>query len=180
MLLREKRSKHTDENHFLISDLFFFRTNLIQFHALVSKVKYVFLKENKVLLLCHRPGDKVSWSPLPSRQALHNALLGYLPLQTDLNNTQHLGQNAGVWVCGAKQTKQVVSGCIGHHLQVVGSVFVMRRDVERHDPLEKGLGGFVIAEKGVSVDIVQVAVLTGGAAWRQGLDKGGVQAKQPV
>ena len=130
----------------------------------IKYIRKVFLKENKILLLRHRPGDKVSRSPLPSRQALHNALLGYLPLQTDLNNTQHLGQNAGVWVCGAQQTKQVVSGRIGHHLQVVGSVFVMRRDVERHDPLEKGLGGFMVAEQGVSVDIVQVAVLTGGAA----------------
>ena len=47
---------------------------------------------------------------------------------------------------------------IGHHLEIVGGVLVVRRHEEGHDPLKEGLRCSVVAEQGVAVDVVEVAV----------------------
>ena len=131
-------------------------------------------------LLGHGPRYEVPRRPFAPGQALHDALLGYFSFQADLDDAEHFWQDAGVRVCGAEQAEQVVGGGVRHHLQVVGGVLVVRRDVKRHDTLEEGLRGLVVAEQGVPVDVVQVAVLAGWAARGQGRDQGGVQAQQTV
>ena len=59
----------------------------------------------------------------------------------------------------------------------------MRGHEQRDDPLQEGLGGSVVAEEGVPVDVVEVAILF---RWTAGLDWGHIshveaeQLVQPV
>ena len=77
----------------------------------------------------------------------------------------------------------MVSRRVRHHLEVVGCVLVVRGHEQRYNALQEGLGGSVVAEEGVAVDVVKVAVVfrrTAGFYWSHVRHVEAEQLVQPV
>ena len=62
----------------------------------------------------------------------------------------------------------MVGGSVGEQLQVVRGVLVVGGHVERHEPLQEGLTGPVVAEQSVTVHVVARVCQGGGGARKTG------------
>lgn len=121
----------------------------------VKLAKFIVLK-----LFAHRPWDKV---PTRSDAPFHlfsNLNLADFTLKSDLNRDQDIGQLPifSRFLKVAQKYKNLMRWSIRQHLEVIRRVFVMARNKDCHELGEEGLRAAVIAEKCVSVHVVQVTV----------------------
>jgi hypothetical protein len=78
--------------------------------------------------------------------------------QANLDYAKNLWQGVRVLIDWGEQYEQVMGRSVGHKLQVVGRILVVRRDVECHHSLQEGLRGLVVGEESVTVDVEELAL----------------------
>lgn len=101
-------------------------------------------------------------------------------LQRDLDDDKRVRKGALVVLEGREEDEEMVCGSVGHELQVVGRVLVVRSHVERHHPLQEHLGRRVVREQGVPVDVVQLALRGMRAPRNMSRQGGSIEAQQRV
>ena len=77
----------------------------------------------------------------------------------NLYNAEYFWEGRGCHGDRTEEDKEMVCGGVGEKLKIVWCVLVVRCNVESHQSVKKFLAGFVIAEKCVTVDMVQLAVV---------------------
>lgn len=108
-----------------------------------------------------------------------NGVFGNSAFETDLNDAVDVGKCVGL--LRGEEDEEHVGWSIGEELQIIGRVFVMRRDVERPDALKKSLGKFVITEKRVSIDEEELTIVGMRRARKQSIGCGSaVQTEKRV
>jgi hypothetical protein len=113
-------------------------------------------------LFPHIPGDKIPRGLHASFYTALNTELGYFALNAKLDGTEHIGEfhlALGVGPEWAQKDEDHVRGRVGHKLQVVGAVFVVRRDEQRHQRVQELLARFFVAEQRVAVYEVHLTFL---------------------
>jgi hypothetical protein len=107
-------------------------------------------------LLADKPGDEITSRLLTPAQAVEDALPADLALERNLNHAQGLWEPALSDRSG--KHKQLVSWRVAHELQVIGRVLVVASNVQRHHLLQELFGHWVEREKGIAVDMEQLAL----------------------
>lgn len=115
-------------------------------------------------LLSDQVRDHVSSRPQTLSETFEDDLLRDVPLESDLEHDEWVRKRVLVVLYRREKDKEVVGGRVGHKLEVVGGVLIVRGDVESHHPLKEELRCGVEREKSVPIDVEQLAVRRMGAA----------------
>lgn len=111
-------------------------------------------------LLTHSPGDQVSAGSHTSLHLIFNLPLTDFTLEGNLNRNQDIRKLSVLSRVFQRpqKNKDLVSRSVRQHLQIIWRVLVVARNKDRHQFREEGLRAAVVAEKSISIHVVEFAL----------------------